>query len=120
MPAFLIDDNARSASIVEQGNLQGSDSKDNAQAQVTLSSLAGKCVYLSMLNVNFSEAPTAAKAVTVSDGTLTYTFYIRGGTLDLDFVSGLKFSAGANVTITLAASGTAGIYGNIVATGLLK
>lgn len=118
--ALLVDDNGRNSDIVEVGGVQGSDSQNNAQAQISITGVAGKSIYLTSVFASFSAAPAAAESLVITDGTLTYTIYILGTPYPIILPTGLKFTAGATVTITLAASGTVGVYGNLVATGLIK
>ena len=89
-----------------------SDSNNNNDAIVTVNHAAGCRTVVPEIYAGFSDFPANSKNLTITDGTTTLYFPISTGeckhiTLEKPFWA----AENTNVTVTLPASGTAGVYG---------
>lgn len=94
--------------------------KDNAAATLTITPAAGEYVVIDWLMFSYSADPAAGKELTIAFGSTTIKLHVtNGGPGKLSFregkTEGLMAGKGEAVTITLAASGTAGNKGCLAA-----
>jgi hypothetical protein len=91
-------------------------SADNLAATASRAAVAGQSHYITGIAGSFSAA-VAGKLLELKDGaTVVWRGYVHNQ-LGLTFAKPIRISAGAAASLTLAASGTAGVLGAVSLTG---
>lgn len=94
------------------GTVAETDSADNLAVTITVTGVANQSHFLHGIHAGFDDG-TTLKVLTVKDGATTKENIIVNGTHSDDRSKPLKISEGADLEVSLPASGAAGVVGYV-------